>query len=451
MKTRNPATIAALVVLGCFSVAAKEMWWPVQGTVSNECVVAVPLSPALVSEGPHEEVDSFRSSFRIRDEKGAFVPYVVRPRLERTVETVPEWTSLQIASVAETNGRLRVEVVWPNGIEAPKTFSRLRVSTPLVDFEQSLTVSCGERDVAKGHLCDYSRYARYRRNEMPLAMLFARRLTLTFSCPTSQTENEAFERMIRSKGTDSTNVTEVRRGIRERAFRIDGVSVACDRRRSLFKPVSPREVEVGVRGVSEGKTTVFDFDACRLPVKGIRINAKDHNFSRSIRIQRRVHNGWVPVDSGKVSAIDLPGERFRRVEFMFHQDVREGRLRVTVENGDNPELDYEECPLTVLCPIYDAAFIARPGVRYEVGFIDGGTVPRYDEIVRSYIDRVRDPLLMDVNLPKEREFRLVADSSELSLWLRDNVVMIALIAAFLVLLVVCVVLFHSGERQGSES
>lgn len=445
MKTRNSATIAALVVLGCFSVAAKEIWWPVQGMVSNECVVAVPLSPALVSEGPHEEVDSFRSSFRIRDEKGAFVPYVVRPRLERTVETVFEWTALQIASVAETNGQLRVEVVWPNGIEAPKSFSRLKVSTPLVDFEQSLTVSCGERDVAKGHLCDYSRYARYRRNEMPLAMPFARRLTLIFACPTSQTENEVFERMIRSKGTDSTTVTEVRRGIRERAFRIDGVSVAYGRRRSLFKPAAPREVGVGVRGVAEDKATVFDFDTYRLPVKGIRINAKDRNFSRFIRIQRRVRNGWVLVDSGKVSAIDLPGERFRRVEIVFQQELREGRLRVTVENGDNPELDYEECPLTVLSPVYDATFIARSGVRYEVGFIDGGTVPRYDEIVRSYIDRVRDPLPLDIDLPNEREFRLVKNSSASYLWLRDNIVTIALVAAFLVLLTVCIALFRAQK------
>lgn len=445
MKTRNLAAVAALIVLGSFPVAAKETWWPVRGTVSNECVVAVPLSPALVREGPHEEVDSFRSSFRIRDEKGAFVPYVIRPRLIRTVETVPEWTSLRIASVVETNGQLWVEVDWPNGIEPPKTFSRLKVSTPLVDFEQSLTVSCGGRDVAKGHLCDYSRYARYRRNEMPLAMPFARRLTLIFACPTSQTENEVFERMIRSKGTDSTTVTEVRRGIRERAFRIDGVSVAYDRRRSLFKPAAPREVGVGVRGVAEDKAMVFDFDTYRLPVKGIRINAKDRNFSRFIRIQRRVRNGWVLVDSGKVSAIDLPGERFRRVEIVFQQELREGRLRVTVENGDNPELDYEECPLTVLSPVYDATFIARSGVRYEVGFIDGGTVPRYDEIVRSYIDRVRDPLPLDIDLPNEREFRLVKNSSASCLWLRDNIVTIAQVAAFLVLLTVCIALFRAQK------
>lgn len=445
MKTRNPATMAALVVLGCFPVAAKEMWWPVEGTASNECVVAVPFSPAFVSEGPHEEVDSFRSSFRIRDEKGALVPYVVRPRLERTVETVFEWTSLQITAVAETNGQLRVEADWPNGIEPPKTLSRLRVSTPLVDFEQSLTVSCGGRDIVKGHLCDYSRYARYRRNEIPLAMPFARRLTLTFARPTSQTENEAFERMIRSSGTDSANATEVRRGIRERAFRIDGISVAYDRKRSLLKPVAPYEVGVGVRGVAEGKTTAFNFDAYRLPVKGIRINVKDRNFSRFIRVQRRVRNGWVPVDSGKVSAIDLPWERFRRVEVMFHQELREGRLRVTVENGDNPELDYEECPLTLLSPVYEAAFIAQPGVRYEVGFIDGGTLPHYDEIVRSYIDRVRDPLPLGIDLPNEREFRLVKDSSESCLWLRDNIVTIALVAAFLVLLTVCFALFRSRD------
>lgn len=226
-----------------------------------------------------------------------------------------------------------------------------------------------------------------------------------------------------------------------RTFRIDGVSVAHDRRRSTFTPVPPRKVGVAVEGRQEETRTVFEFDAHRLPVTGIPLNVHDRNFSRAVRVECRDGSRWFPVASEKVAAIDLPGERFHRLTVTFSREVREKCLRVVVENGDNPVLQYEDVPLSVLSPIYDAAFVAQPGVHYEVGFVDAAAVPRYDDVVLSYIERVRDPKVLRIDLPAAKAFRLSSGSSSVN-WLGEHLLLVAYVLAFLVLLAVRLLLFR---------
>ncbi len=448
MKTHNISGLLA-VALGLMgaTVGAAERWWSVRDDVTNECVVAVPLTPVLYERGPHVEEGTLRAAFRVRDGAGGFVPYVVRPRQRRVVEVRQEWTQLKIVSVSETNAQLHVEVLWPMGVKPSKSFSRLRVSTPLSDFEQSLDVFDGERKLATGRLCDYSRYASFRRNEMTLGTPFTRRLKLVFSNPTSAREQESFERMIRSNGDGSVNATEVRRGVQMRPFRIDGVSVAFDRRYSTFRPTEPAVVKVAASGREEGTSTVFIFDSCRLPTTGLRLNVTGRNFSRRVKVERRLGHGWREVALGKVAVIDLPGERVRRVDVPFAQEIREGLLRVTVENGDSGPLVYEIEPISLLSPRYDVAFIAKPGERYEVGFIEKGTVPHFDEIVRDYIDRVRDPVVLTVDVPG---FEYVLRGTDLKSFsgLREAALTIVFVAAFAVLLMVCLSLFRGKSKMG---
>ena len=150
---------------------------------------------------------------------------------------------------------------------------------------------------------------------------------------------------------------------------------------------------------------------------------------------------WFPVASEKVAAIDLPGERFHGLTVTFSREVREKCLRVVVENGDNPVLQYEDVPLSVLSPIYDAAFVAQPGVHYEVGFVDAAAVPRYDDVVLSYIERVRDPKVLRIDLPAAKAFRLSSGSSSVN-WLGEHLLLVAYVLAFLVLLAVRLLLFR---------
>ena len=424
-------------------------WWPVRGAVTNECVVAVPLVPGLYAKGAHAERDDLRATLRVRDGEGRFVPYVVRPRLERTVEVRQEWTRLRIDSVVETNGQLRVEVAWPEGADAPRSLSRLRISTPLSDFEQDLVVLLDGRTVASGRLCDQSRYADFRRRELALDIPFARRLTLVFSQSVSRTEDASFERMRRVRGDGSDEVTEVRRGVHERAFRIDGVSVSCAHRRPVFRPAWPREAAVELAGEEKAGETVFEFDACRLPVRGIRLDAEDRNFSRTVRVERRVGDGWRPLATGTVVAMDLPGEHRRNLRVMFADEVREQRLRVRVENGDSPALVYAKKPLVLLCAPYDVAFIAKPGARYELGFVAQGVVPRYDEVVRLYIDRVRDPRMLSLDFPEDSAWTLTEvenlDRSWFAAISPAHLLTSACVVAFLVLLAVCLGLFRGAK------
>ena len=443
--------LAALGLIGT-ACADTASWWPVRGAVTNECVVAVPLVPGLYAKGAHAERDDLRATLRVRDGEGRYVPYVVRPRLERTIEVRQEWTRLRIDSVAETNGQLRVDVSWPGGDDAPRSLSRLRISTPLSDFEQDLVVLRDGRTVASGRLCDKSRYADYSRRELALDIPFTRRLTLVFSQPVSQMEDASFERMQRTRGDGSADVTEVRRGVRDRAFRIDGVSVSCAHRRPVFRPVRPQEVAVVLTGEEKAGETVFEFDACRLPVRGIRLDAEDRNFSRTVRVERRVGDAWRPLATGTVVAMDLPGERRRNLRVMFADEVREQRLRVRVENGDSPALTYGKKPLALLCAPYDVAFIAAPSARYELGFVAQGVVPRYDEVVRQYIDRVRDPRMLSLDFPEAEAWSLAGVGAPKRPWFAAippaHLLTAACVVAFLVLLAVCLSLFRGAKGSG---
>ncbi len=62
MKRHNISGLL-LVVLGLAgtSIGAAERWWSVQGDVTNECVVAVPLAPILYEQGPHAEEGALRA------------------------------------------------------------------------------------------------------------------------------------------------------------------------------------------------------------------------------------------------------------------------------------------------------------------------------------------------------------------------------------------------------
>lgn len=450
---RRAAVLLLALGLAGASRCDEAPWWTVRGAITNECVVAVPMVPGLYAKGPHAERDDLRAALRVRDGEGRFVPYVVRPRLERTVEVHHEWTRLRIVSVAETNGQLRVDVAWPDGADVPRSLSRLRISTPLSDFEQDLVVLRDGRTVASGRLCDQSRYADFSRRELALDIPFARRLTLVFSQSVSRTEDASFERMRRARGDGADEVTEVRRGVRERAFRIDGVSVSCAHRRPVFRPARLQEAAVELAGEEKAGETVFEFDACRLPVRGIRLDAGDRNFSRTVRVERRVGDAWRPLATGKVVAMDLPGEHWRNLRVMFADEVRDQRLRVRVENGDSPALTYGKKPLVLLCAPCDVAFIAAPGRRYEVGFVADGGVPRYDEVVRLYIDRVRDPRLLSLDFPEAEAWTLTGATPAERPWFAATsparLLTVACAAAFLVLLAVCLSLFRGVKDSES--
>ena len=452
-----------LAILPLAAFAAKEPHtWPVTGVVTEECAVAVSVKPMLYSATTRGREDALRSELRVRDSKGRDIPYAFRAAKTRVVDEVKDWRELKVTRVTETDGRLVVDAEFPAGSSNPERFLALKVATPLTDFEQSVEVSSEGVPLASGVLCDYRKFADLRVTEMPLEASYRRTLTVTFAKPTSEAAAAAFERTIRESGEGKLEEKSVRESVVNRPFRIDSLSVAVPRTRVRFEAAPPMEVLTACTVDTDAKTkkTVLETSVFGLPMTAIAINAVDRNFSRKVAVFRRMDARWYPLASGRVSAVNLPGEKKSNLEIAFGREVRETALRVEIENDDNPPLTLERTsdegvglPLTLKVTQYDIVFVATPGEKYSFVVEPGADRPRYDEAILGYIDRVQDPVRFEIKLPLcDGDDVLNGENGPTAIWLttRFDVIPFISVIVFVVLGLICIRLIKSTNPPKQE-
>ena len=443
--------LLVLLVFPFAAIAAKEPHsWPVTGVVTEECAVAVSCHPILYSAATQGREDALKCELRVRDSKGRDVPYALRAAKTRVVEEVKEWRELKVTRVSETDGRLVVEAEFPENVSRPERFLALKVATPLTDFEQSVEVSSEGVPLASGVLCDYRKFADLRVTEMPLEASYRRTLTVTFAKPTSEAAAAAFERTIRENGEGKLEAKSVRESVVNRPFRIDSLSVAVPRTRVRFEAAPPMEVLTActVETDSKAKKTVLETSVFGLPMTAIAVNATDRNFSRKAAVFRRMDARWHPLATGRISAVNLPGERKSNLEIAFGREVRETALRVEIENDDNPPLTLETTsdagvglPLTLKVTQYDIVFVATPGEKYSLVVEPGAERPRYDEAILGYIDRVQDPVRFEIKLPLyDGDDVLNGENGPTAVWLTTpfDVIPFISVIVFVVLGLICI-------------
>lgn len=453
-----------LAILPLAALAAKEPHtWPVTGVVTEECAVAVSVKPMLYSATTQGREDALSSELRVRDSKGRDIPYAFRAAKTRVVDEVKDWRELKVSRVTETDGRLVVDAEFPAGSSNPERFLALKVATPLTDFEQSVEVSSEGVPLASGVLCDYRKFADLRVTEMPLEASYRRTLTVTFAKPTSEAAAAAFERTIRKSGEGKLEEKSVRESVVNRPFRIDSLSVAVPRTRVRFEAPPPMEVLTActVETDAKAKKTVLETSVFGLPMTAIAINATDRNFSRKVAVFRRMDARWHPLASGRVSAVNLPGEKKSNLEIAFGREVRETALRVEIENDDNPPLTLETTsdagvglPLTLKVTQYDIVFVATPGEKYSFVVEPGADRPRYDESILGYIDRVQDPVRFEIKLPLyDGNDVLNGENGPTAIWLTTpfDVIPFISVIVFVVLGLICIRLIKSTNPPKQES
>lgn len=453
-----------LAILPLAALAEKEPHtWPVTGVVTEECAVAVSVKPMLYSATTQGREDALSSELRVRDSKGRDIPYAFRAAKTRVVDEVKDWRELKVSRVTETDGRLVVDAEFPAGSSNPERFLALKVATPLTDFEQSVEVSSEGVPLASGVLCDYRKFADLRVTEMPLEASYRRTLTVTFAKPTSEAAAAAFERTIRKSGEGKLEEKSVRESVVNRPFRIDSLSVAVPRTRVRFEAAPPMEVLTActVETDAKAKKTVLETSVFGLPMTAIAINATDRNFSRKVAVFRRMDARWHPLASGRVSAVNLPGEKKSNLEIAFGREVRETALRVEIENDDNPPLTLETTsdagvglPLTLKVTQYDIVFVATPGEKYSFVVEPGADRPRYDESILGYIDRVQDPVRFEIKLPLyDGNDVLNGENGPTAIWLTTpfDVIPFISVIVFVVLGLICIRLIKSTNPPKQES
>ena len=183
MKKTIANSVAAVAASLALSAFAADMRIALKGDIDAEQAVAAPVRPVLYS-GASRRPDGLAAELRIVDGSGKAVPFAIRRSMIRTVSEKLEWVRLSIVSAVDTNGTLAVEAEWPAGAPHPGRFASLRVGTPLLDFDERITVSADDVTLAEGEIYDRRRFADVRKDEVNLDASFRRRIKVVFSKPT---------------------------------------------------------------------------------------------------------------------------------------------------------------------------------------------------------------------------------------------------------------------------
>ena len=433
--------IFAAVSAAVCSSFADMVTHEIEGEVKETCVAAVGLHPFLYSEATKGRENALASELRIYED-GTAVPYVIRRQMIRKqVERSCQHT-LRVTKVDEKDGLL-IEAELPKTDRKDSRFSRLQINTPLTDFEQVVTVKVGDEVKAAGAICDYSRYASFRRTEIPVSLPSSGTLRLAFARPVSEVEAAQFERTI-SENSSGVEAKSIRRAVQERPFRIDSIRVVETWHEFVFEPAPAWDLETRAEIVrnAETKTTTLDFETYGRPLSAVGINTKDENFSRTARVLVRRNGGWVRIADGRIKVVNLPGKKEKSLEISLGREVRERVMRIELDDGDNPPVSFEKLAVSGKIVPYDAAFIAKPGKKYELRIEQGADLPRYDQVVREYIAEVKDPVRLDYKVTAE-----FGGDGPTATWLTWNPIPTISLVVFVLLAVVCFWLFKSTGKN----
>ena len=229
-----------------------------------------------------------------------------------------------------------------------------------------------------------------------------------------------------------------------------------------FVAAPPMEVYAAgsVETDAKAKKSVLEAVVFGLPVTAISINATDRNFSRKVAVFRRMDVRWRPLATGRISAVNLPGEKKRDLEIAFGREVRETALRVEIENDDNPPLNIATSmdgparfPLMLKVAQYDIVFVATPGEKYSLAVEPGAERPHYDEAILGYIDRVQDPVRFEIKLPLyDGDDVLNGKDGPTAIWLTTpfDVIPFVSVIVFVVLGLICIWLIKSTNPPKQE-
>ena len=238
------------------------------------------------------------------------------------------------------------------------------------------------------------------------------------------------------------------------AFRAAKTRVVDEANHSVsFVAAPPMEVLTActVETDAKAKKTIIETPAFGMPVTALAVNARDRNFSRKVSVLRRIDGRWHPLASGRIGAVNLPGEKRSHLEVAFGRETAEEAYRIEIENLDNPPLDLEDMPVTLKVRPYDVAFIATPDERYSLAVVKGAVRPRYDEAILGYVDRVQDPVRFEIDLPTLEE--LQQSNGPTAIWLTTpfDVIPFVSVLVFAALGIVCIRLLKSTGSGTAEA
>jgi len=328
----------------------------------------------------------------------------------------------------------------------------LTIETPLTDYEQSVQVLLqDESGIWQSHgpvqlIYDYSRYADVRKNRIDFPAFTNKNFKLVFG----KADDQLFSRQLtitEEHDATATKEREIKRyQVEERPFRIDRI-IGYDKKLSMAQgQIMTTELplpQFSSKTSSRKGETHLTIDTCRWPLVALRVAPVQQNFERSVILAKPAATGWETITRGKISQIRLPGMAGHDARTIAFGETRADKLRLTIENHDNPPLTFKPESLSARRIRYQMLFIAEPGCEYSLCYRhpEPQPMPRYEENILLYLREGRSAVTWKLGA--------APSVSAVSLWLRLRYFVVghAMLLASLAIMVVLALLLVQAARK----
>lgn len=263
---------------------------------------------------------------------------------------------------------------------------RLRIETPLRDFEKSIDVygSLNEANwepLLEGELIfDRERFVNFRRTELKLPVNEFTSYKVVIANATDEQRSSVREvtEVISDRGGESR---QERQQVETRSFLINALSFFSA---PVNLPAGRDENDYPVVLISnrvneDEKRTEVVVEAGRVPLRSLTVATGDANFRRDVRVEVPAgEDQWRTIKRGVIHRYRVGDVDEENLTVRF-DEARSDRYRLIIENRDSPPL--QVVGISGTGEVYEVRFLAQPGDRFSLFYGSDSTeveAPQYD-------------------------------------------------------------------------
>ena len=367
------------------------------GQAPAEEIVAVPLDSDVYAATRDGYPD-----LRVRDDQGAFVPFVLEPIGKKQISNLREPCASKLQSLNVDEGK-GLEIVVALDEKAPAA-GGLTIHTPLANYEHRVRVfgSISGKDwaplAADNVIFDYSRFMDIRNRDIALPANQFRQFKLVVEQELDDRESPLRELIRGQEDGKKTTRIEITKSLHT-PFRIDRVELwrmvetegRTENRTFAYHPPAFRVVDD-----ASAKLSRVEVESRREPLTRLSIATASKNFSRKARVlvpvERGIQTDWAEIGQGTL--VNIQFRTFHRAELHVEfPEQRQARYRLEIANADNHPL--ELTAVEALGTGYHVVFLKSEGRSYGLEYgSETAPEPSYDtRAVLASLERGYTPVI----------------------------------------------------------
>ena len=316
--------------------------------------------------------------FRVREEEVLEWPFLVRETRPRKREIAPQEISSAIVAFDKTSEDLLVYTVeLPEG--SPQ-ISKMRIHTPLRNFEKTVSVYAKEREgewfllIGEFLIHDRGAFVDFRRTDIDFPGGDYDQIRIQLEDATDEQQSD-LRRVTETLGVASGPQVTESTTIKTRNFRVDKFT--------FFTPKQPRLPERGIvrypleiisqKQVVENegekkKETEIILETGTIPINQLALRTVGSNFCRKVRIEiprKDDPEKWREINQDTIHRYDLAGLKEEKLSLRFPETQVE-HIRLIIENGDNRPIQVESTKGSG--PLVELVFLTEPNDSWQIAY-----------------------------------------------------------------------------------